>query len=167
MDDGINFWTQVSLQNITLETKEHKPHRFISLGWCRKKQVSSESNKSRWNLIINALIVHTKGFNLFGHCLLLVIFILSLVLIVALMYWMVSLWYLNGCICMISLISFFRIENFFLFHAAITNLFIVNHKCKSFPIKTITVYVRTLVYEDHLCFVTLRNCLVYNSSVIM
>jgi len=48
--DNRNIYTQdqaeVSLQNITLETKEHKPHRFISLGWCRKKQVS-KSNKSR------------------------------------------------------------------------------------------------------------------------
>ena len=36
------------------------------------------------------ILNHVQGFNLFGHCLLLVIFVLSLVLIVALMYWMVS-----------------------------------------------------------------------------
>merc|ERR1712107_249968 len=63
---------QVSLNNVELEERrdnpEKKPHKYISLGCCRKKQ----------------------GFNIFGHCLclLLIIFILSLVLIVALMYWM-------------------------------------------------------------------------------
>ena len=80
------FSRQVSIRNVTLETKEQKPHRFISLGCCRKKQVSS-----LWAGLDNYIILnHVQGFNLFGHCLLLVIFVLSLVLIVALMYWMVS-----------------------------------------------------------------------------
>jgi len=57
---------QVSLHNIELEEPPVKPHRYIALGCCRKKQ----------------------GFNLCGHCMLLVTFILSLLLIVGLIYWM-------------------------------------------------------------------------------
>merc|ERR1712062_255474 len=58
---------QVSLHNIELEDKPvNKPHRYIPLGCCRKKQ----------------------GFNLFGHCLLLFTFIFSLLLIVILIYYM-------------------------------------------------------------------------------
>ena len=63
----------------------NKPHRFIALGCCRKKQVVSQETKVR---VACERVV--QGFNLFGHCLLLVTFILSLILIVGLIYWMVS-----------------------------------------------------------------------------
>ena len=53
-----------------------KPHKHVSLGLCRKQQ----------------------GFSLFGHCCLLLLFILSLLLIVALMYWMVRIDTLNALI---------------------------------------------------------------------
>merc|ERR1711915_1078277 len=47
-------------------TIKKKPHKHVNMGLCRKNQ----------------------GFSLFGHCLLLITFIFSLILIMLLMYWM-------------------------------------------------------------------------------
>ena len=42
------------------------------------------------NLINIKILFYFQGYSVFGHCCMLVIFLLSLILIVALMYWMVS-----------------------------------------------------------------------------
>merc|ERR1712130_756340 len=76
-DKLYNFWViqiliMVDEEEIPLDSNTgagdelQKPHKHISLGFCRKQQ----------------------GYSVFGHCCMLVIFLLSLILIVALMYWM-------------------------------------------------------------------------------
>ena len=85
-------------------TKE-KPHKHVTIGFCRKQQVSSV-REGRGEVLLLTLSGprqgwlagklglmrnNFQGYSVLGHCMMLLLFILSLILIVALMYWMVGL----------------------------------------------------------------------------
>ena len=113
-----------------LPVNKQKPHKHVTIGFCRKQQVSSvlvatELSKARTQRALSELFLgeersiqyllwldlaragakfcsvlmrnNFQGYSVLGHCMMLLLFILSLILIVALMYWMVRIAAASHC----------------------------------------------------------------------